>query len=173
MRITGTRTTLSYTVPGGVRWDVKPDVLNFVYELTNYLERKMKDMESIFVKNPVTIHRLKEVGVLTKDEAIKYGLVGPFLRASGVEYDVRKVEPYEVYNEFEWDIPVADEGDSYSRFLVRVEEIRQSIKIIRQAVKNIPDTPILSEKILSRIPPKDRPQAAKDVRTFLTKTTWD
>lgn len=170
IRITGTRTTLSYTVPGGVRWDVKPEVLDFVYELTNYLERKMKDMESIFVKNPVTIHRLREVGVLSKDEAIKYGLVGPFLRASGVEYDVRKVEPYEVYSEFDWDIPVADEGDSYSRFLVRVEEIRQSIKIIRQAVKNIPDTPILSEKILSRIPPKDRPQAARDIRTFLTKT---
>ncbi len=169
VRIAGARTTLSFAIPGGVRRDVDQSTIRFILELTEYLEKKLERFDRIFVRNPVTIRRLREVGVLTKEDAIKYGLVGPFLRASGVEYDVRKVEPYEAYEEFEWDIPVADEGDSYSRFLVRVEEIRQSLRIIRQAARYIPDTPILSEKLLTRLPPQDREKAAHDIRSYLAR----
>jgi len=141
MRVTGARITASYVVPGGVRRDVDNGTLNFINEAMTYLQHKSKDFERIFVYNPVTVARLKDVGVLSKKEAIKYGVVGPFLRACGVEYDVRAVEPYDAYDELTWDVIVADEGDGYSRFLVRVNEIQQSISIIRQCVKILKDMP--------------------------------
>ena len=141
MRVAGARITASYVVPGGVRRDVDNGTLNYIYEATTYIQRKAKDFERIFVRNPVTIARLKDVAALSKKEAIKYGIVGPFLRACGVEYDVRAVEPYDAYDELTWDVVVADEGDSYSRFLVRVNEIQQSISIIKQCVKALKDMP--------------------------------
>jgi len=164
-RLTGARVTLSYIIPGGVRHDVDEGVLRYIHEVTNVIEKKLPGFERIFVKNPAVIARLKEVGVLTKQEAIKYGVVGPNLRASGVEYDVRKIEPYEAYSEIEWDIPVCDDGDAYARLLVRIEEIRQSIRIIRQAIRNIPSGPILSEKLLARLPPAEREKAAKTIKS--------
>ncbi len=141
MRVTGARITASYVVPGGVRRDVDRGTLNYINEAMTYIQHKLKDFEKVFITNPVTIARMKDVAVLSKKEAIKYGLVGPFLRASGVEYDVRAVEPYDAYDELTWDVIVADDGDSYSRFLVRANEIQQSISIIRQCVKALKEMP--------------------------------
>ncbi len=149
-RMSGTRITASFVIPGGIRRDVPWNVLEFVRKTTFVLERRLKSFEKIFIRNPTVIARLKEVGVLSKEDAIKFGVVGPFLRASGVEYDVRKVEPYEAYEMLNWDIPVSDDGDSYSRFLVRVEEIAQSISIIRQAVnelRTMPEGNVISEDV--------------------------
>ncbi len=162
--ITGARVTASFIIPGGVRRDVDEKTLRFVRSVTFTLEEKLKKFERIFVKNPAVIMRLKDVGVLTKKEAIKFGLVGPFLRASGVEYDVRKVEPYEAYDELNFDIPVADEGDSYARFLVRVYEIQQSLGIIRQAISNMPKGGVISEDLIGKI--KDKEKVSKDVRGY-------
>ncbi len=147
VRMTGARFTTSFIIPGGVRRDVDNSVLKSIYEITFAIEKRLKTFEKIFIKNPTVVARLKDVGVLTKEEAIKYGVVGPFLRASGVEYDVRKVEPYEVYNELAWEIPVADAGDGYSRFLVRVNEIVQSLDIIRQCIRRIPEGRVISDQI--------------------------
>ncbi len=141
MRVSGARITASYVVPGGVRRDVDRGTLNFISDAMTYIQQKSKDFEKVFIRNPVTIARMKDVGVLSRKEAIKYGVVGPFLRASGVEYDVRAVEPYDAYDELTWDVIVADDGDSYSRFLVRVNEIQQSIGIVRQCVKALKDMP--------------------------------
>jgi len=149
-RITGARITTSFIVPGGIRRDVPDDVLDAVNRFTYALRKRWERYMDIFVRNPVTLARLRGVGVITKEDAIKWGMAGPFLRASGVEYDVRKIEPYEAYDEVEWEVPVSDEGDSLARFLVRVEEMNQSIRIIRQAVsalKNIRGE-ILSEDVL-------------------------
>jgi NADH-quinone oxidoreductase subunit D len=168
VRMTGARITASFIVPGGVRRDVNDETLGFVYRATNFIENKLKGFEKIFIKNPAIVARLRGVGVLTKEEAIRYGVVGPFLRACGVEYDVRKVEPYEVYDELDWDIPVAEDGDAYTRFLVRVEEIRQSIKLIRQAVKEIPEGPIISESLIEKI--KEKEKASKDLKGFFYRT---
>ncbi len=148
-RITGTRITGSFIVPGGVRRDVSDDVLQKIKKMTFAMENRLKKFEKIFIKNPATIARLKDVGVLTKEEAIKFGVVGPFLRASGVEYDVRKVEPYEAYDEIDWEMPVGEDGDGYTRFLVRVEEVAQSIHMIRQLVDNIPEGDVISEDIVA------------------------
>ncbi len=147
VRMTGARFTSSFIIPGGVRRDIDERTLRFVYNATLAIERRLKSFERIFIKNPTTIARLKGVGVLSREEAIKYGVVGPFLRASGVEYDVRVVEPYEVYDELNWEVPVADEGDGYARFLVRVNEVSQSLSIIRQCIKRMPEGRVISDQI--------------------------
>ncbi len=163
-RITGARVTASFIIPGGVRRDVDEKTLRFVEAVTYTLEEKLRKFERIFVKNPAVIMRLKDVGVLDKKEAIKFGVVGPFLRASGVEYDVRKVEPYEAYDEIDFDIPVADEGDAYSRFLVRVNEVQQSLNIIRRAIKDIPEGPVLSDGLIGKL--KEKEKVGKNVRGY-------
>ena len=147
VKLTGARFTSSFIIPGGVRRDADDATLKWIYDMTLAMERRIKSFERIFIKNPTVIARLQDVGVLTREEAIKYGVVGPFLRASGVEYDVRKVEPYEVYDELTWDIPVSDAGDGYSRFLVRVNEVGQSLSIIRQCIKEMPEGRVISEQI--------------------------
>ncbi len=147
VRMTGARFTSSFIIPGGVRRDVDERTLRFVYNATLAIEKRLKSFERIFIKNPTTIARLKDVGVLSREEAIRYGVVGPFLRASGVEYDVRIVEPYEVYEELSWEVPVTDEGDSYARFLVRVNEVSQSLSIIRQCIKKMPEGRVISDQI--------------------------
>ncbi len=147
VRMTGARVTTSFIIPGGVRKDIPENVLKFVYDTTFEIEKRLKPFERIFIHNPTVFARLRNVGILSKEDAIKYGLVGPFLRASGVEYDVRKVEPYEAYDQLDWDIVVADECDSYYRFLVRVNEVSQSLKIIRQCIKDMPGGRVISEQI--------------------------
>ncbi len=147
VRLTGARFTSSFIIPGGVRRDADEATLKWIYDMTLAMERRLKSFERIFIKNPTVIARLQDVGVLSREEAIKYGVVGPFLRASGVEYDVRKVEPYEAYDELAWDIPVSDAGDGYSRFLVRVNEVGQSLSIIRQCIKEMPEGRVISEQI--------------------------
>lgn len=147
VRLTGARFTSSFIIPGGVRRDADDATLKWIYDMTLAMEKRLKSFERIFIKNPTVIARLKDVGVLSKEEAIKYGVVGPFLRASGVEYDVRVVEPYEAYDDLAWDMPVADEGDGYSRFLVRVNEVGQSLSIIRQCIRQMPEGRVISEQI--------------------------
>ena len=153
-RLTGARLTYSYIIPGGVRRDLPQGFEEEMEKALRYIERRLKDYGKLFLRNPVTRARLEGVGVLRKEDAIKLGIVGPNLRASGVPYDVRKVQPYCAYPELEFDVAVREEGDSMARVLVRVEEIRQSMRIIRQALKQIPDGPILSENYLKMIPPK-------------------
>jgi NADH:ubiquinone oxidoreductase subunit D len=121
----------------------------------------MKKFENIFVYNPVTIARAKGVGVLTKEDAIRCGMVGPFLRASGVNYDVRKIAPYDAYDKLDWDVTTGDDGDCLGRFLGRLEEIRESIKMTKQAVDAVRGIkgPILSEDILG-----EYKEAASDIK---------
>ncbi len=147
VRMTGARFTSSFIIPGGVRRDVDEKTLRWVYDATFAIEKRLKSFERIFIKNPTVIARLRDVGVLSKEEAIKFGVVGPFLRASGVEYDTRVVEPYEAYEELTWDIVTADEGDGYARFMVRVNEVSQSLSIIRQCITSMPDGSYISEQI--------------------------
>jgi NADH-quinone oxidoreductase subunit D len=145
--ITGARLTYSYIIPGGVRRDLPQGFKEKALKALKYIERRLNnDYFRLFFDNPVTKARYKEVGVLKKDDAIRLGIVGPNLRASNVKYDVRKVEPYAAYSELEFDIAYREEGDCYARFMVRVEEIKQSIKIIRQILDKIPQGPIIHKK---------------------------
>jgi len=136
--MTGARVTGSFIVPGGIRRNVSDETLKKVKKIILAMRNRLNKFEKIFVKNPTVVARLKDVGILDKRRAIELGLVGPFLRASSVEYDLRKVKSYEAYDEIDWDIAIAYDGDGYSRLLVRVEEINQSIKIVTQLIDNMP-----------------------------------
>ncbi|MEM2211503.1 MAG: NADH-quinone oxidoreductase subunit D [Nitrososphaerales archaeon] len=157
--LTGARITYSYMIPGGVRRDLPNGFNEKLSKAIAYMEERLKDYEKIFINNPVVTARLIDVGIIKKDDAIKLGIVGPNLRASGVAYDVRKIEPYCAYPEIDFDIIVRKEGDAYSRVLVRFEEIKQSMKIVKQVVEKIPSGPIINESYLKLIPPKLREKA--------------
>ena len=140
--LTGARLTYSFLPPGGPRRDLPSDFEKRLTQLLDYFERRLVEYDRIFFSNPLVIARAKGIGVLRREEAIRLGVTGPNLRGSGVKYDVRKVEPYGAYADLEFDIPTFDEGDSYSRFMVRFEEMKQSIRIIRQALEKMPKGPI-------------------------------
>ncbi len=140
--LTGARLTFSFFVPGGVRRDLPKGFKERLLETLDYVERRLPVIDRIFVSNPLFIERAKGIGVLNREDAIRLGVVGPVVRGSGVRCDVRKDAPYGVYDKVDFDIPNFKEGDSLSRWLVRFEEIRQSISILRQAIRDIPKGPI-------------------------------
>jgi NADH-quinone oxidoreductase subunit D len=154
--LTGARLTYSYIIPGGVRRDLPKGFAERAEKALKYLEGRMKDYFDIYFNNPVVRARLEGVGVLSKEDAIKLGVTGPNLRASGVAYDVRRAEPYAAYPNLNFDVITEEEGDCYARVMVRVREIMESIKIIRQVLKEMPEGPIIHESYEKLIPPKLR-----------------
>jgi NADH-quinone oxidoreductase subunit D len=140
--LTGARLTYSFLPPGGPRRDLPAEFQKRLLQLLDYFERRLVEYDRIFLSNPLVVARAKGIGVLKREEAIRLGVTGPVARGSGVKYDVRKVEPYGAYADLDFDIPTFDEGDSYARFMVRFEEMKQSIRIIRQALEKLPKGPI-------------------------------
>jgi NADH-quinone oxidoreductase subunit D len=140
--LTGARFTTSYTRIGGQTRDL-PD--GFLPALNQFLDEfipQLNEMDRLLTRNPIFVDRTKDLGVITKEDGISYGITGPNLRGSGIEYDVRKAKPYLDYQKYDFDIPIGTVGDAYDRYLVRIEEMRQSVKILRQAVKDLPSGPI-------------------------------
>ncbi|MDS0257761.1 NADH-quinone oxidoreductase subunit D, partial [Thermoplasmatales archaeon AK] len=142
----GSRQETNYMSIGGVYQDFNEKIIYMIEEFINQFPKKLEDIFNAFVKNDIFISRNKGIGILEPEVAIDYGVTGPMLRASGVEYDVRKAEPYLVYDKLNFDIPVSYKKDNLARFLVRFEEMRQSIKILKQAIKKIPDGPYFNPK---------------------------
>ena len=137
--LTGARFTTSYTRVGGLTRDLPDGWLEKVGKFCDSCLPVVDDLEKLLTRNRIFMDRTTGVGVITKEEAIAYGLSGPNLRASGVPMDLRKDRPYSGYENYEFDVPVGTKGDCYDRYLVRMEELRQSVRIIRQLVKNMPD----------------------------------
>lgn len=162
--LTGARLTHTYSVPGGVRRDLPQGFGEKFEKAARYMERRLQDYMRIFLENPQVVARYEGVGVLKKSEASRLGVVGPNLRASGVKYDARLADDYGAYKDLEFEVPTREEGDCMARMLVRVEEIKQSISIIRQVLRKMPDGPILSEKYLKLLPPKTRERVLQEGR---------
>ena len=143
--VCGQRLTYNYMRVGGVSQDVPdefiPAVKKFLREMPGWLD----EYERLLKENEILLARAKGVGILPRDLAINIGASGPVLRASGVPWDIRKADPYSVYDRFEFDVPVGLAGDCYDRYRVRVEEMRQSLRILRQAVKGLPGGKVRSE----------------------------
>jgi NADH-quinone oxidoreductase subunit D len=156
--ITGGRVyPAGYICPGGVRRDL-PD--GATQRITSVLDQINKMVEFEEKENPILLTRAKGVGILKLEDAIRLGATGPVLRASGLKADVRKDEPYEVYDRFDFEVPVREEGDAYARYQVGIEEIKQSVKIIRQALQQLPEGDTLASgftkiKLKTKIPEGD------------------
>jgi len=154
--LTGTRLTTSYTRIGGLTRDLPSGFLEEVGRWLDRFPKELDEYERLLTKNTIWTERTQGVGVLSAEDALELGVTGPNLRASGVEYDVRKARPYLGYERFDFDIPIGTTGDVYDRYLVRIEEMRQSVKICRQAVKQMPGGPINVDDPKLVLPPKTR-----------------
>ncbi len=143
--VTGARMHHNFFRFGGLKADLPEGFVEEAQKVLDVLERKVDEYAEFLGTSDTFLLRTKGVGVLPRETAISYGVTGPMLRASGVAFDLRQAEPYFAYSEVEFEIPVEEAGDTYARYLVRMEEMRQSCRIIRQALKKMPDGPVILE----------------------------
>jgi len=142
-RVSGARLHSAYFRPGGVHQDMPAGLADDIWEYTETFPKFIDDIEDLLSENRVFKQRTVDIGIVSAEEAMAWGFTGPMLRASDVAWDLRKAQPYEVYDRMDFDVPVGLTGDCYARYLVRVEEMRQSLKIIRQCLKEMPkDGPV-------------------------------
>ncbi len=145
--VAGSRMMVNYFRFGGVARDIPEDVMKKIHDLAfERLPRRIDELDRYLTNSEIVRVRGEGVGVLTPEQAIAYSAAGPVLRASGVPYDVRRAEPYSIYDRFDFDVAVRYHGDVYDRYLIRMDEVRQSIRIIQQALQQIPEGPIMSGK---------------------------
>lgn len=152
----GARLTTSATRVGGMAADIPPGWLDGLKSFIRNFPKTLEESDKMLARNGIWLGRTVGIGALTADEAINYGLSGSLLRASGVSYDVRKDIPYLDYETYDFDVPVGTQGDVYDRYLVRVEEMRQSIRILEQAVQRLPNGPVNIDDPRVILPPKTR-----------------
>ncbi len=171
----GARFTNSYTRVGGVMHDITPQVVQKVREFVRTFPRTLADIERLLHRNRIFIDRTRGVGVLSKEDAINFGCSGPVARASGVTRDLRKDEPYLAYEELDFQVPCASEGDCLARYLVRIEEMKESLKLVDQIVENIPPGPVnldMDQRVI--IPGKDQVyQSIEGLITHFELIMWN
>ncbi|WP_073224916.1 NADH-quinone oxidoreductase subunit D [Fibrobacter sp. UWEL] len=136
--VTGSRLTTNFFRPGGSRFDLPEGFIARVKSFLDHMEDTMKDYERFLSKNIIVLERSIGVGVLSKEDAISLGCSGPVLRASGVDFDVRRANPYSIYDQMDFDVPVFHNGDCYDRYKIRIAEIHESMKILRQCIEKFP-----------------------------------
>lgn len=154
--LTGARFTTSYTRIGGLSRDLPDGWLGQCRKFLEEVVVNIDEVETLLTRNKIWLDRTKDVGVIPREVAIDYGLTGPNLRGSGIEYDLRKAHPYLVYDQLQFDVPAGTTGDSYDRYLVRMEEMRQSVRIVRQCLDQLPGGPINIADGKVVLPPKEK-----------------
>ena len=153
--ISGVRMMTSYIRLGGVAQDATPGWLSGVQKFIEYFPAKIDEYERLLTNNPIWIDRTKDVGIMRREEAINWSMSGPVLRASGVNWDLRKQRPYSGYDHFDFEVPTGKNGDTYDRYLVRVAEMRQSREIVKQALQKIPTGPYKVDDNKISLPNRD------------------
>jgi NADH-quinone oxidoreductase subunit D len=141
----GARLTTHAFRIGGLQYDLYDGFEQDCLKFCDYLPPKIDEYERLLTKNRIWINRTRGVGVLSAEDAVAYGVTGPVLRGSGVKWDIRKVQPYEAYDKVEFEVPTGEHGDTYDRYLVRMQEMRQSVRIIRQCVERLAPGPIFGK----------------------------
>ena len=154
--LTGARFTTSYTRVGGLSRDLPEDWLNELSKFLDEVEVNFDETDTLLTRNPIFLERTQDVGLISRSEAIDFGLSGPNLRGSGVEHDVRRANPYMIYDRFDFEIPVGTKGDAYDRYVIRMLEMRESVKILRQCIKDIPEGPINVDDGKVALPSKEK-----------------
>ena len=143
--ISGDRMMYAYFRPGGLAWDVPSNFEQRIEEVLHSSEQGIKDMDQLLTNNEIFLARTKQVGIINREDAIDWGMSGPSLRASGVDYDIRKAEPYLYYDQIDFDVITAKNGDVFDRYFVRLQEMKQSISIVRQCLKKLVDGSVLAD----------------------------
>ena len=153
---TGTRLTTSYTLVGGLIRDIPDGYDKAVLQVLKEVDEVTNDIETLLNKNKIWLDRTKGIGIISKDDAYSYGISGPLARAAGIDWDLREKEPYSSYEDFDFDVVIALNGDVFDRYLVRMEEIRQSVKICREVLEKMPPGEVNVDPDLGfSLPPKD------------------
>jgi len=141
-RASGSRMHAAYFRPGGVHQDVPNALLSDIYEFCGPYEKMLDDLETLLTGNRIFMQRNADIGIVTPEDAQAWGFSGVMVRGSGMAWDLRRSQPYEVYSELDFDIPVGKNGDCYDRYLVRMDEMRQSLRIIKQCIEMMPEGPV-------------------------------
>jgi len=152
--VSGQRMMTTYIRPGGVWRDVPVEFETAVRDFIKIFPKRIDEYEKLLTKNPLFVDRMVDIGYLSKETALSYGVTGPTLRASGVNWDLRKARPYCGYEQYDFEVPVLHEGDTYARYLVRIEELRQSLRIVEQALNKLPMGPVRSDNRKFVPPPR-------------------
>ncbi len=163
--VAGGRLTPTYLRIGGLSKDLPDGIEEKVKSFVRTFPDHMKEYETLLTKNVIWMQRTKGVGIISKEDAISWGVTGPTLRGSGVKYDVRKAFPYSSYEEFDFDIPIGSVGDVYDRYIVRLREMEWSNSIVEQALERLPKGPIIANDPRITLPPKD--DVTKDIAALI------
>lgn len=153
-QLSGVRMMTSWICPGGLRGDAPEGWFHKVNKFVDGFPSKIDEYNDLVTKNPIWVERLSGIGIISAQDALAWGMSGPSLRGSGVAWDIRKANPYTGYDEFEFDIPVGKNGDVYDRYLCRMEELRQSRRILVQALKDVPSGPVMTSDRKVAPPPR-------------------
>ena len=143
-RVSGARLHAAYIRPGGVSQDLPLGLLDDIYMFSEQFSTRVDEMEELLTGNRIWKQRLVDIGVVSAKDAKDWGFSGVMLRGSGVSWDLRKTQPYDVYSSIDFDVPVGTNGDCFDRYLIRIEEMRQSLRIISQCINTIPEGPVKS-----------------------------
>ncbi|MBT44865.1 MAG: NADH-quinone oxidoreductase subunit D [Deltaproteobacteria bacterium] len=155
-KVCGARLTSNYVRIGGLKNDLPPNFEQDLQEVFKECRKLFHDVDTLLRKNRIFLDRMRDIGGISTEEAIAYGFTGPCLRACGMEYDVRKAQPYLVYDRLDFEIPTGTTGDNFDRYLVRMEEINQSMRLVEQCLKEMPEGPVNIDDPLIRQASKDK-----------------
>lgn len=160
--VSGARMHANYFRPGGVNRDLPKGLKTKIAEFIKDYDNKIAEFDTILTNNPIWKQRTVDIGVVTAEEAIDMGFSGPMIRGSGLAWDLRKSQPYEIYDELDFDIPVGTSGDSYDRYLVRMEEMRQSVRIVKQCLERMPQGAVKSQNFKVSPPNRDEMKSSME-----------
>ena len=164
-KLCGARLTLNYFRIGGVDADFTPDLVARMRSFLDTFDGHIQEYNELIMTNRIWLGRTKNVAVISAEDAINFGLTGPTLRGSGVAYDIRKLEPYGAYDKVDWDVPIGQNGDTYDRYWVRMEELRQSARIIAQCFDQMPEGPIMAN--MPQVIPPPKQQVMRDMESLI------
>lgn len=164
-KVSGSRMHAAYIRPGGVHQDLPDGLLEEITKFIETFPAKIDELESLLTDNRIFKQRLVEIGIVSKQQALDWGFSGPMIRGSGIAWDLRKSQPYEIYDELEFDVPIGLNGDSYDRYLIRVQEMRESVKLIKQCIAKIPKGAVMTDD--RRVAPPSRNEMKNSMESMI------